>query len=495
MYDENNRPAHPSDDHSDELSDQIDDLLPVPSDTADTDRDDVDSSMDTLLPMPGEESHSRDDATTREELEVDTSNDDIDDVIPLNQSSGGDPNVSSSEVEENPTIAGEHVTWQEVPEFPIEDDDNHPINEDSDFYVGSYAAPNEATTAESLSDSQAAREPEPPTVEPEITHQCRACGATIGKAPYCSQCGTDQYPESRLSVIFTPLLSWSRPLAIRAVLLVSGLLALLALLADSGANALVISAIAIPVVLLVRMELQLRSHTPTGWVTIGIMAMAGLIIGSPLAWLAARMVKRSWFDTGVLNFGAAGFGGNFAEAAGVAPFFVWLVVGVLIPVVVVLAISAVPIGWRMVTTMAPRESRGMMLSGAVAAGYVIASAIMFYRPLFTEMAPRMTTSQWTLTIFGLGVIRPMVWIFGGAMIGAVVWRFLRTASPASVTIPAVIAAVVPFGFSILSLAAGPAGHWAETVVGLAFAVAASFLYHRFLPTAIRHDAALKTVAK
>jgi hypothetical protein len=132
----------------------------------------------------------------------------------------------------------------------------------------------------------------------------------------------------------------------------------------------------------------------------------------------------------------------------------------------------------------------MILSATVAAGFVIASAVMFYRPLYDEMAPRMSTSQWTLTVLGLGVIRPLVWVFGGAMIGAVVWRFLRTASPASVTVPAVIAAAIPLGFAVLSLAAGPAGHWVETLVGLAFAAAAVYVYPRFLATAIRNDASL-----
>jgi hypothetical protein len=165
-------------------------------------------------------------------------------------------------------------------------------------------------------------------------------------------------------------------------------------------------------------------------------------------------------------------------------------VGFLVPIVVILGIGAAPTVLRMVMDAPPAESTGMMLSSAVAAGFVVASAIMFYRPLYSEMAPRMTTSQWTLTILGVGIIRPLVWVIGGAMIGGAVWRFLRTASPSSVTILAVIAAGIPLGFSVFSLVAQPAGHWVEIVIGLVFAILAVFFYHRLLPTAIQNDNSL-----
>jgi hypothetical protein len=450
--------------------------------------------MDTLLPIPGDEHHSADDATTREELEVDTTVDGIDDIVipsPHEGSTREDsdhPPERSEPVDTGPdTIDGVAVG---VEVNSDDEQDSGSKDHDSSFFAGSRGPdiePEDATTLRATTNGQVS------TGAPngdDTRHQCLACGTSIGTVAYCPVCGADQYPDTRLAKVFFPLFSLIRPAPIRMVLVLGIALVVLALLADSGANALVIAAITLPVALLIRIAMQVQTYASAGWIQMGIMAFIGLLGGLPLAWLAARLVKRSWFDTGVLNFGAAGFGGNFAEAAGIAPFFVWLVVGLLLPIVAILGIGAAPAALRMVINHAPAESTGMLLSATVAAGFVIASAVMFYRPLYSEMAPRMSTSQWTLTVLGLGVIRPLVWVFGGAMIGAVVWRFLRTASPASVTVPAVIAAAIPLGFAVLSLAAAPAGHWVETLVGIAFSAAAVYFYHRFLATATRNDASM-----
>lgn len=494
MDDERHLPPKPHTFRRGDADDQIDELLPAPSDDGPSEPEQVDGPMDTLLAAPRATANADDDATTREELEVDTSADDIDDTIPVSAGERLDAHSGESDAGENMMeIGGEPVAWEPVEEptaSAMDDDDIEPINQDSDFIGSSYRPePDDPPVRHSPG---APHTEETVNADAKPAHQCSACGEAIGTAPYCPQCGTDQYPHSRLSAILSPLLSWSRPVIIRGVLLAAVALALLALLADSGTYALIISALTIPIVLVVRIAMQVKDHTSTTWLQIGMMALIGLVVGLPLAWFAARMVRRSWFDTGVLNFGAAGFGGNFAEASGVAPFIIWLVVGLLLPIVVVLGIGAAPGALRIVLDSPPRESTGLLLSGAVAAGYVAASAIVFYQPLFNEMAPRMTTSQWTLTIFGLAVIRPLVWVLSGAMIGGVVWRYLRTASPASITIPAVIAISIPLGFSVISLAAGSSGYWAETIIGFGFALMAVFFYHRFMLAAIRNDAALAT---
>ena len=503
MDDERNLQPKSDATRRDDVDDQIDALLPVPSKEATPAAEEIDSSMDTVIPNHGDAVSSSDDATTSEEMEVDTTNDGIDDIIDFSHQPepDDDPEQRADDRgdeqanDEDLVIAGEPVSWEPVddvdPESP-HNDDNHPINEDSEFFTSSYVpfAPtgdDERVPGKQSTSTRASIESESGSTEANSSHRCSACGADTGSSPFCPQCGTDQYPSSRLGTLLQPLLSWSRPLAIRAILFAGGLFILLALLSDSGTTALIISAVTIPLVLLARIRMQLSDHARSGWIQVGMVAFVGLVIGLPLAWFGARMVIRQWFDTGVLNFGAAGYGGNFAEAAGVAPFFVWLVVGLLIPVVVILAICAIPVALKMALNMPPKESTGMILSGAVAAGYVIASGIVFYSPLYDQLMPRMSTSQWTLTIFGLAVVRPIVWILGGSMLGAIVWRYLRTASPASIMLPAVIAGVLVIGYSILSLASSPAGHWAETVVGILFAVAAIFFYHRFMETAIRND--------
>src|SRR5690606_5456359 len=150
---------------------------------------------------------------------------------------------------------------------------------------------------------------------------------------------------------------------------------------------------------------------------------------------------------------------------GNAPFLVWLTSGLLLPLVVILAIGAAPAALRMALAMPPKESNGMMLSAGVAAGYMIGSVIVFYWPLYTELSPIMTTSEWTLTILGVTVVHHLVWVYSGAILGAVVWRYLRDATLAAIAMPAGIAIGLPLAFSLVSLAVSPAGLWAAIVVG------------------------------
>lgn len=420
------------------LDDTLDSLLPVPEESTESPvgHARVDGPMDEVLPAPGEPDLSDDDASTREELEVDTTADGVDDFIPLHATNTEDG------VDEND---------------PASTTDPSVVNASS-----------------------------------QTSSQCLICGKEIGQTRFCPECGTEQVPTSKVMARLAPIFMWSRPLAIRVTLSIGALLALLALLGDSGANALIITASTLPVVLLIRLADQLGGESRNGWIQNCMMALVGVAVSLPIAWLATRMVKRSWFDGGVFNFGATNFGGIAVESTGAAPFPVWITSGIFLPIVVILAIAAGPGALRMALAMPPRESTGMMLTASAAAGYTVGSAIVFYWPLFTEMPPIMPTSQWTLTILGVAVIRPLVWVYSGAIIGAVVWRYLRNASLPGVAIPAAIAIGLPLAFSITTLAIAPIGLWASVIVGLIFACAAVYLHIRFLRTAIDNDGSMGT---
>lgn len=430
----------PDDDQDSEnnIDDTLDSLLPVPEESSggDQEHERVDGPIDELLPAPGKRNSGDDDASTREELEVDTSVDGVDDFIPLHEDSG-------------------NAVTKEAPEYA-----------DGDEHVGS----GESTESDSVS--------------------CIVCGERLDNSRFCPACGTEQIPASRFVAGLAPLFMWSRPLPIRVTLSIGVILALFALLADSGTSALIISASIVPVILLIRLSEELGGNPRNGWVQVGMMVLIGAAVGLPIAWLATRMVIRSWFEGGVISFGATNFGGIAVETVGNAPILVWLTNGILLPLVILLAIGAAPAALRMALSMSPRERTGMMLSASVATGYMIGSAAVFYWPLFSEIAPIMSTSEWTLTILGVAVIRPLVWVLSGAMLGAVVWRYLRDASLAGIAMPAAIAIGLPLGYSILSLATGPTGLWVSTIVGIAFAAAAVYFHNKFLDTATKNDASV-----
>lgn len=439
MTDERDNTPKTEHEPNETVDNDLDSLLPAPEESSGEkpEHGQVDGPIDELLPAPGESHADEDDASTREELEVDTSADGVDDFIPVEYDPANDESDES---------------------------DESPGNSTADTQEPSDSAPGTDTVT------------------------CLVCGESIQDSRFCPVCGTEQVPASKFMAGLAPLFMWSRSLAIRMTLSIGVLVALFALLADSGTTALIISASIVPVVLLIRLSEDTGGQSRNGWVQVGMMVLIGAAVGLPIAWLATRMVVRSWFDGGVISFGATNFGGVAVETVGNAPVLVWLTNGILLPLVVILALGAAPGALRMALAMPPRERTGMMLSASVAAGYMVGSAAVFYWPLFDEISPIMSTSDWTLTILGVAVIRPLVWVFSGAMIGAVIWRYLRDASLPKIAIPAAIAIGIPVSYSVLSLAVAPTGLWASVIVGVAFAAVAVYCYFKFLDTATRNEA-------
>ena len=444
MTDEQDHTLEPNQTPDDNVDNKLESLLPAPGDHPEdvAAHSSVDGKMDELLRAPGKQDHSADDASTREELEVDTSADGIDDFIPLHA-----PEVHDESANDEPRSEAEPAADTEAPE------------------------------------------PKPPTPAPTT---CLICGEEIGNARFCPECGTEQVPTSKIVSNLAPLSMWSRPLAIRVTLSIGAMIALLALLADSGTLALIISGSILPIVILIRLASQLGGVSRDSWIQVAMMMLVGTATGMAVALLATRIVRGAWFDGGVVNFGATSFGGIAVETVGNAPALVWLTSGILLPLVVILVIGAAPAALRMTLALRPNERTGMMLSAAVAAGFAIGSVVVFYWPLLSELPPIMSTSQWTLTILGVAIIRPLVWVYSGAILGAVVWRYLRDASLPGIAVPVAIAIGLPLVFSIASLAAAPAGLWVSSLLGLLFATAAVYLHTRFLATALSSDDAKLT---
>lgn len=479
------------DDHNDQqptdagdLENTMDEVIPTYESVGESPETVVDE-MDILLPAPGEESVAEDDASTAEELEVDTTVDGVDDIIalgstaddedhlPINEESGFYTSIQPEEpeIDQSTEVADDFI--------PLAFPETEEATEDAPFAQTTFADDKSGDFADFPDDEPIA----PPLSDPTV---CSACGAVIGKVAYCPLCGAEQAPTTRLGALAASLMNWSKPVLVRGVLMVAAVLVLLALLADSSTTALVIGAAIVPAIILIRLAMEVRLQKREHVLQILMMAFGGLVIGTFISWLGARTVSNSWFDTGVLNYGSAGFGGSFADAAGSAPFMVWLVNGILIPVLLIATIAGLPYGFRLLIGLPPKEISGALLSASVAAGYTIASAITFYRPLAENGSPAINTRDWTLTVIGLSVIHPMVWIFSGAMIGIVVWRYIRTAEIGSIIVPGTIAAAVPLLFTLFSIGVAGSGLWAEVILGIIFAGGAWYLYRRALAVALKN---------
>lgn len=118
MDNTNQGPRSSNDDERDALNDRMDALIPVPEEPA-GERSSVADQVDLLLPRPTDHPDAEDDASTREELETDTSVDDVDDIVSFERESA----------KEEPSL-----------DEPV-DDDHEPVNTDSSFYTSSYTTP------------------------------------------------------------------------------------------------------------------------------------------------------------------------------------------------------------------------------------------------------------------------------------------------------------------------------------------------------------------
>jgi len=213
----------------------------------------------------------------------------------------------------------------------------------------------------------------------------------------------------------------------------------------------------------------------------------GAVVGIVLSLLSTWIQVSQWFDTGVLNFGAAGFGGRFADEAGSAPFIVWSLVGLVMPAVAIAGIAGIPIGMRRWPQFRNEVMDGMILTGASAAGFAIGACVVYWWPMIADAGPQTNVSDWTLSIIGVAILRSAVITLCGAMIGAGIWRYMITPAPPVIVLPAVGGVVGYLLLTFGSIQLQATGTWPE-FLWIALVLAAVFvLYRRVLDRAVIAD--------
>src|SRR5699024_5000896 len=116
--------------------------------------------------------------------------------------------------------------------------------------------------------------------------------------------------QERVENILSPIGQWTRPPGIRFILGLGGLLVLIALLANNGGLAMIIGAAVLPITLTL-WGVHRNVVKPASSLLLAGFGIVGVLVGAILGWLGSLIVSSTWFDTGVLNYGAAGLGGTF----------------------------------------------------------------------------------------------------------------------------------------------------------------------------------------
>ncbi|MDQ3444102.1 MAG: hypothetical protein M3490_10890 [Chloroflexota bacterium] len=272
----------------------------------------------------------------------------------------------------------------------------------------------------------------------------------------------------------------------RRVLAAGIVLTLLCLLANSGGLALIVLSALVPILIVIALT-QHDVFEKESNLLIGAVGAGGVAVGIVLALLSAWIQSSQWFDTGVLNFGAAGFGGRFADDAGSAPFIVWSLVGLLIPAVSIAGIAGIPIALRRWPQFRNEVMDGMILAGASAAGFAIGASMVYWWPMIAAPGPLTNVSDWTLSIIGVAILRSAVITLCGAMIGAGIWRYMMTPGASVVVLPAAGGVVGYLLLTFGSIQLQAAGNWPEFIWIALLLVAVFVLYRRVLDGAVSTD--------
>ena len=290
--------------------------------------------------------------------------------------------------------------------------------------------------------------------------------------------GMRRYLDPRFHVLTT--VGQRRTVALGAVLV------LLCLLANSAGLALIVLSAVIPILIVITIT-QHDVFEKESNLLVAAVAAVGAVAGVILSAIGSWILGSQWFDSGVLNYGAGGFGGRFADAAGSAPVIVWLMVGLVIPVIALAAIAGGPIALRRWPQFRNEVMDGMILAGASAAGYSIGASIVYWWPMVGNAGPQTDVSDWTLSILGMSFLRPAIMTLCGAMLGAGVWRYMLKPSTSVILLPGLGGVG---GFLLLmfgSIQFQSTGNWAEFAWTLLIAVAVFVLYRKVLDQAVETD--------
>lgn len=421
---------------------------------------------------------------------------------------GVDDSIESSGLtDEDETIDPEVPTVEELD--PVLDDQSEPVEAVEAESEAERAVPDDSETAEGVAAGQpafAARAARLASVseDPGPT-TCPVCHNRTAAVRFCSHCGiplTEQRsrppvepsnPVQRVIAQGRARLNIEQPWSFAgtdATIVGIGLvLVLLAALANSGGLALVAASLILPVLVVWKLMERNVQDPESPLIILGIGA-AGLLVGLVLRWGAAWLTSSQWFETGRLNFGALGFGGPFAQQAGGAPFSVWFVNGLLLPILVIAGIVAGGIALQRWQQSRVEVMDGVTLAGAAAAGFVIGAVFVFVTPMIATPGPQMSVSDWTLLTVGTTVLYPLAVTLAGATLGAGVWRYMLNADLSTLLVPALGALAGLLLLPLGSILFQPVGMWAEFIWVLVITIVVAVVFQRVLSAALTHDRAM-----
>lgn len=325
----------------------------------------------------------------------------------------------------------------------------------------------------------------------EVRQRCPNCGSEVQSLAFCGVCGRplpdpsvqrDDSPRGRL----TALLLSVRERPVRAILLVAALIVFLLLLSGQAGLATLVALLIVPYVLLsYLMRLDLYEREP--WTLMGAVLGAGALLGLLGGWLSNVIFEQLWFSDSRLNLGAVGFAGISANGEGGVPFSVILLSGIVVPALIGATVMSGPILLRRWPVFRNEILDGMTLGGLAAAGFVTVSSFVYFWPGVFDGLPDRPVEEWTAILAGTVVVRPIVLILAGSLLGIAAWQYASSRDVRSVFAAGVTGAFGWLALPLGSLVLTQSGAVAELVWYLIALLIVGFLFREALHRGLAQD--------
>jgi hypothetical protein len=273
---------------------------------------------------------------------------------------------------------------------------------------------------------------------------------------------------------------------VRAILLVAALIVFLLLLSGQAGLATLVALLIVPYVLLsYLMRLDLYEREPL--TLMGAVLGAGALLGLLGGWLSNVIFEQLWFSDSRLNLGAVGFAGISANGEGGVPFSVILLSGIVVPALIGATVMSGPILLRRWPVFRNEILDGMTLGGLAAAGFVTVSSFVYFWPGVFDGLPDRPVEEWTAILAGTVVVRPIVLILAGSLLGIAAWQYASSRDIRSVFAAGVTGAFGWLALPLGSLVLTQSGAVAELVWYLIALLIVGFLFREALHRGLAQD--------
>jgi hypothetical protein len=266
-------------------------------------------------------------------------------------------------------------------------------------------------------------------------------------------------------------------------------LVLISMLAGSAGLAILIGIFILPVAILRYLSsIDLFEREPL-W-GIASAAGAGLFGGLVVGGIGHFIIDRLWIENAPLRVGAAGFAGKAADQAGVAPFSVLLLSGLLLSAVAEAVKLAGPVFLRQWPFFRNEVMDGITLSAASGGAFAAGTAIVHFWPVITRGdSVGIGLSEWTGMLLGIAIVRPIIQVATSALLGAAVWRFSMTQSTAGLILPVAAGAGGAIFYGLSDMIVQPAGTTVELIWSILIAAVLLYFVRIVIRQARMQDAA------